>query len=144
MTVIDTLIDKVEQLEESLPMIILNVVKEEQDFVISLNVDSQLMRGFDGEGKKVTPKYKPATVKLKKKKGQPHDRVTLRDEGDFQGSFYLEFENGQFWVKTTDHKQVWLLKRYGEQVLGLNEESLQLLINHIRETVTTKAQKMIF
>ena len=32
--------------------------------------------------------YAPLTIGIKRSKGQPSDRVTLRDNGDFHGSFF--------------------------------------------------------
>ena len=51
---------------------------------------SQLFDGLDKEGKEIVNeqggKYSPTTVRIKQEKGQPTDRVTLRDTGDWQNA----------------------------------------------------------
>ena len=50
-------------------------------------------RIFDGKtftGEDITPSYKPYTVMVKEQKGQPTDRVTLKDTGDFHRSITFE------------------------------------------------------
>lgn len=48
--------------------------------------------------------YSPLTIEIKKEKGQPYNRVTLRDEGDFEQSFYVEADTQQFTIKAADWK----------------------------------------
>ena len=72
--------------------------------------------------------YSPLTIAIKEEKGQPTNRVTLRDEGDFESSFYLEVNNTQFEIKAADWKTEELIKKYGRQILGLTTENIGSLI----------------
>lgn len=47
---------------------------------------AQLWRGFDSSGLKMVPPYAKSTRKYKKKRGQPVNRVTLKDRSDFYNS----------------------------------------------------------
>ena len=50
----------------------------------------QLFSGINAEGDPIEPEYSPRTVAIKKKKGQPTDRVTLRDTGDFYKGVFMD------------------------------------------------------
>jgi hypothetical protein len=65
---------------------------------------------------------------IKKAKGQPTDRVTLRDTGDFESSFYLDVEDTYFEITAADFKTEKLMHKYGKDISGLNEENLRILI----------------
>ena len=89
--------------------------------------------------------YKPLTIRIKKEKGQPIDRVTLRDTGDFQSSFYLEVGNEQFEIKANDWKTEDLIKKYGREILGLTDEHISELIwNFIYPDILEKAKSEIY
>jgi hypothetical protein len=66
--------------------------------------------------------YTETTIAIKKEKGQPYDRVTLRDTGDFHASFYITTTDKDFEIKASDSKTQGLKKKYGNQILGLTEE----------------------
>ena len=89
--------------------------------------------------------YSPVTIAIKEAKGQPTNRVTLRDEGDFQSSFYLEVGDKQFEIKAADWKTEELIKKYGRQILGLTDENIKILIWHyIFPDLITEAKKTIY
>ena len=66
--------------------------------------------------------YSPYTMKVKQEKGQPFDRVTLRDTGDFYAAFHLQADNTGFYISSSDWKTDELLLKYGN-VFGLTEEN---------------------
>lgn len=66
--------------------------------------------------------YTPKTIAIKKEKGQPYDRVTLRDTGDFYAAFHLSVDKAGFTISSTDWKTEELLEKYGN-VFGLTEEN---------------------
>lgn len=69
--------------------------------------------------------YHPLTQRFKRAQGESPDRVTLKDTGDFHGSFYLEFEEDQFYIRAADPKTAELMAKYGEEILGLSPEHIQ-------------------
>ena len=85
----------------------------------------QLFSGINAEGDQITPEYSPRTVAIKKKKGQPTDRVTLRDTGEFYGGIFLEVRDseGLYIVDSQDEKTGSLVKKYGEDILGLDPDN---------------------
>lgn len=89
--------------------------------------------------------YSPVTIAIKEAKGQPTNRVTLRDEGDFQSSFFLEVGDKEFEIKAADWKTEELIKKYGRQILGLTDENIKILIWHyIFPDLITEAKKTIY
>lgn len=92
----------------------------------------QLWQGIDSEGKPITPAYSPFTVQIKKAKGQPTDRVTLKDEGDFYRGMFLSGGNaGNYAIGSKDQKTKKLQTKYGEEILGLTDDSKQVIIDDI-------------
>jgi len=113
---------------------LLKIIKANQAGVIDLNL-SQLQDGKDAFGKEITPPYSPLTVLIKKSKGQPTDRVTLRDEGDFYRKFTLESQKFPMTLDSTDLKTPKLMEKYGSEIFGLTEKSKDELVEEIKPEV---------
>lgn len=67
--------------------------------------------------------YKPLTIMLKSEKGQPTDRVTLKDTGDFYESMRVEADRTQFEIVADDWKTDELKAKYGDAIFGLTDEN---------------------
>lgn len=72
--------------------------------------------------------YRPKTIEIKEIKGQPTNRVTLRDEGDFHASFFLNLGAESFVIDAKDEKRDGLVRKYGRQIFGLTDENRAELI----------------
>lgn len=137
-------IDRLERWQREAEERTLDAVVEIEPDVVELNYEAQLYdKGILATGKPVKPKYTPYTVKLKGFKGQPTDRVTLRDTGDFHASFALEREKGELVFYSGDWKEPRLRKKYGDDIFGLTPGNLQKVISWIREPVLRTFKKMI-
>lgn len=109
-------------------------------FVIKQNQNQLALKGVDSKNKKLRSiyarfgnAYALSTINLKKDKeglAAITDHVTLYDEGYFYGSFKLSFKDEKYYIeadtlkKDNDLQEIW-----GEDILGLTDESLQLVIN---------------
>ena len=100
-----------------------------QDEVIRLNQE-QLQSGIDSADKVINTiggnPYRPYTVKIKEKKGQPTDVVTLYDTGEFYNSFRVKLVIGGYEIladfrKGSDDIRDNLPGEF--DVLGLTDES---------------------
>lgn len=107
------------------------VIEANAAFIENLN-RAQLFDGKRSDGSEITPDYTPFTVALKSEKGQRTDRVTLRDSGDFYESVFSEVFDDYFQIKADDPKMAELTAKYGKAILGLNAESKDKLIAHIK------------
>lgn len=63
-----------------------------KDYVVNKQL---FQKGVDGNGKKLRG-YKRITIQLKKAKGQPTDRTTLRDDGSFHASIQINAYKDSF------------------------------------------------
>lgn len=124
-------IEKFKALQNDLPLIVADVFTENQNVFEDLQT-GQLDRGIDSEGNEIEPEYSPVTVQIKKLKGQPSDRVTLKDTGDFHNAMFLAGGgSGQFQIGNRDKKLNKLERKYGKEVLGLTDESKQAVIDDL-------------
>jgi hypothetical protein len=79
--------------------------------LIDLNVE-QMNAGKRSDGTDILPTYTDLTIQIKKQKGQPHDRVTLRDTGEFQSATYVRVEGDSYTVGSSNPKAAKLNKKY--------------------------------
>lgn len=120
--------------------------------VIKLNTEglptSQLfILGEDSTGKKldlIGGEYSPFTVEEKKKKGQPTDRITLKDTGDFYATFKVIPFKGGFRIEANTIKDGDdLEKDWGNEIIGLNDGNLKIIIDLYKEFILDKVKTAI-
>lgn len=133
MKVITDLRNKVAQSENNINSgkWVQQIIYDNEAYIVDLNAEEQLYeQGVNNLGVSISDyaPYSPVTIEIKKAKGQPTNRVTLRDEGDFESSFFLEVGQNQFEIKASDWKTEELIKKYGRQILGLTNENIEKLI----------------
>ncbi len=104
----------------------------------------QMFIGKRADGTEILPTYSDVTIFLKDQKGQPSDRVTLRDTGAFWNSIKVDVNSDSYTVGATDSKTSKLVKKYGEKIFGLSKESKReeyiplYLLPVLRQKVTKK------
>jgi len=132
-------IEKLKQFETDAARTVIGLVKENEAEVLDANTQEQLFeKGETAEGQPIAPGYRPLTVTIKRQKGQPTNRVTLRDTGDFHRSFFVNYGDNYFAIGAKDDKAEKLERKYGKEIFGLNEENLQDLINRIKPDLIEK------
>lgn len=128
--------------------LIQNIIWENEAYIVDMNAEEQLFeQGINRLGVEISDyaPYSPVTIEIKEAKGQPTNRVTLRDEGDFESSFFLEVGTKQFEIKASDWKTEELIKKYGRQILGLTDENIAILIwQYIYPDLMNEAKKQIY
>lgn len=106
-----------------------NITKEVRESIIETSPaivklnQGQMFIGRRADGTELLPSYKDITIEIKKSKGQPYDRVTLRDTGAFWDSIKVDVSTDVFKINATDSKAKKLIKKYGVKILGLSKES---------------------
>lgn len=132
---LDDLINKLKSLESEMFEAVKMVLQDNKEIILDMNSEEQLYeKGITRHGVEIASfaPYSPITVEIKREKGQPTNRVTLRDEGDFHYSFYIEFTETGFEIKASDWKAKNLVANYGESILGLTEENFRdLAVNYV-------------
>jgi hypothetical protein len=150
MKLIDNLRQRVTEFNELLQSgrLIQSIILENEYVITDMNSEDQLYeQGINRLGVNIMDyaPYSPLTIEIKKEKGQPYNRVTLRDEGDFEHSFYVEADTQQFTIKAADWKTEDLIQRYGRQILGLTEENKIILIwAYIYPELKAKTKEYIY
>lgn len=146
---ITTLLDRVKKVKEALDTgrIAKEIVRDNDNILIDMNAQDQLFaKGVNRLGVRIDEyrPYSPSTIKVKIKKRQPYDRVTLKDTGEFYDSFYVETAEDRFYIKASDEKTVWLIKRYGVEIFGLTNESLAEFINdYVKDEAAKKVKEIL-
>ena len=114
---------------------------EVQKEIVRLNTEVQLFDlGENALGIKLSAiggAYTPFTKAIKQAKGQPTDRVTLRDTGEFYQSFKISIlPNGDFDIVSDPIKDdTNLLQEWGKEVEGLNKENHKKVLDIIENAI---------
>lgn len=129
---IDDLIRRVEDIQQVLlnNSLIQDIIRRNEGLIVDLNTEEQLQNhGVNSLGVSINSyaPYSPKTVYLKQKKGQPWNRVTLRDTGHFHGTFQIGFLPDGFQISSADSLTPTLTSKYGDEIFGLTEESKEYL-----------------
>jgi hypothetical protein len=109
MATISTLRKRLEGVDEM--QVAANSVRDTKETFADINVE-QMMAGLRSDGTDILPSYKDVTIEIKKLKGQPTDRVTLRDTGAFQEGIVTNVSGQQIVTTSTDDKTEKLKKKY--------------------------------
>ncbi len=114
---------------------------ELKELIIELNQDQLYDLGEDSKGNKLwsfspSMPYSPYTIKIKQAKGQPTDRLTLRDTGAFYKSFTVEVEGTSIVLDADGQKQDNnLFSQYGIDILGLNDQNMSIFLERLTNDV---------
>lgn len=81
-----------------------------------------LFFGHYPDGEDIEPEYTELTKEIKQSKGQPYDRVTLLDTGDFYARIFAKVQGDELVIDSEDWKSDKLKKKYGERIFGLSED----------------------
>lgn len=108
--------------------------------IIELNTDRQLFEGVDATGfelEKIGGSYTDFTINTKIEESLPFDRITLFQTGKFYGTFSVQVMKTQIKIKADTIKidengeRQDLQDRWGEDLLGLTDESIEELVQFI-------------
>ena len=125
-----------------------NLAKEmhaNEDEIIEMIQHQLYDKGINGAGVEIKSymPYKPSTIRKKQKKGQPFDRVTLRDTGQWYNSLVLVDDIEGFFITSTVAKNKYIKQKYGPKVVRLTNENLSILLNKIRPVLKVKLEEYI-
>ncbi len=123
---------------------------EVQEFILNLNKIDQLYdKGIDSTGASLG-EYSANTIEGtnnfegKRSKGQPTDRITLKDKGIFYDSFLFVIGADYFSIEADPIRgDTNLFDDFGEDILGLTEESLQKLREYLLPLIQKYALNQI-
>lgn len=145
MSIFDDARRKIAELKDLVNPIVQDTFEEYKSLIISFNADSQMFeKGQDAKGSLIRPAYKPMTIKMKKKKGQPYDRVTLRDTGKFHRELEVIPHATYVEIKSSVEYSKYLIKKYGENILGIQEELLRdFVTKYVRPNLQSQLRERL-
>jgi hypothetical protein len=120
MGLFDNQIAFIDSLAPKIQGVFRDVLKEYDYVIVDYIAQDQLFeKGEDGLGQKLIEKngYARLTISIKKLKGQPTDRVTLKDTGDFYESIRINVYDDRFEVSQNVPYGSDLIKKYGGEIL---------------------------
>lgn len=121
---------KVQELKNSINPVIRQTFEEYGYVIHEYQTQKQLYeKGEDSKGSIIRPAYRPSTIRIKRKKGQPTDRVTWKDTGVLYDSIRVEPKDDYVEITANTSYAKYLLKKYGDNVLGIQEELLKEFAN---------------
>lgn len=119
---------------------ITNILNEVEPDIVETQTE-RLWKGILSDDGNIVPEYTFVTTDIKLRKGQPVDRVTLKDTGDFYNEIYARQHGQEVIIDSSDNKSGKLKEKYGEKIFGLTEPNkVQLkekttskLIDYVKE-----------
>jgi hypothetical protein len=117
-----------------------------KNMIIEMNTIEQLYnKGIDSTGTLLSDiggGYSFVTKEYKSERGVPYDRVTLKDTGDFYKSWRVYITGNLIRIQANTMKDEDLQDRWGDNILGLTEESkgklVRFAIDRYREYLLKK------
>ncbi len=124
--VFENAIRKVNELRQAVNTSIQKAFDDNYLIVKDIQVNKQLYdKGEDSKGSIIVPSYTPLTISIKKSKGQPTDRVTLKDTGAFHQNISIIARNDELEITATIKYAQKLFDKYGDDILGIQEEFIK-------------------
>ena len=139
---IQNTIRSLQNVQKSLDGLVIEFIKENESMVLDMNT-GQIYAGKESTGKPITPEYRPLTIQIKTGMGQPTDRVTLKDTGDFHGSFFINYGPNWFTISADDVKTQKIEKKYGVDIYGLDEKNMEEIIKLLKDHLIVEVKKML-
>lgn len=142
--IFDDALKTVDELRKSINPSIQKAFDDNKDVINDIQANVQMFdRGEKSDGGKIVPKYSLITKIKKTKKGQPTDRVTLRDTGKFHRTLEVIARDDEVEITTSVDYAKYLFKKYGDDILGIQEEMLeefveQYILTEIKKTFDDK------
>lgn len=130
MKIIESKILSLSTFQDNIERYMEDITKSIEEQIVDINVEQQYS-GLRSDGESIRPPYAESTKRRKKRKGQPTDRVTLRDTGQYHASFAMSYEPDSFSIYAQDFKAKYLVHRYTTKIYGIQDEYLKALAEEI-------------
>jgi hypothetical protein len=121
-SILNDLKNTIEVLRNAVNGSIQESIIQNKQIILELQTQEQMYQGIDSKGIDIKPAYADSTIKIKRKKLQPTDRVTLFDTGAFYNSLEIIAGQNDAVIRTVISYSVYLVDKYAD-ILGLDEEN---------------------
>ena len=120
-TIIQGVKAKVKQIENILYPTLKDVFTKYDTVIKATNTQDQLFKLGQDANAQSLGSYAESTKRIKIRKRQPIDRVTLKDTGAFYESITVIATDKEVIIETSIEYAQWLVKRYGKEILGIQD-----------------------
>lgn len=126
MNAIEKVMNKLIRLPGTMDDILADVLLRNRSEVEEIQAEQQRL-GQDAEGTFIGDLRSPAYARNKKARGgiAPFGKVDLRNTGAFQRGINMRIANKAVFLDSNEQKSPDLKEKYGEEIFGLNDESIQ-------------------
>jgi phage gpG-like protein len=151
-SILDSVRERVQEIKDTIYPSLKAAINSNADLLKEIQTQKQFYdRGQDSDGISITPSYAAKTIKIKTKKGQPTDRVTLNDTGDYYESIAFSGTDTEMIITATVDYASYLSSRYGTlsntsgtDILGIQDmEFLEFYNQYIAPELTNNINKII-
>jgi hypothetical protein len=141
------LTDRIAKLDEGLLLRNFVSIPAVQKFILDLNRRDQLFnKGVDSKNRALGV-YTPFTINSKQERGVPVPsdfHITLFDTGEFYSTFVIIPGKDFFEIDANPIREdTNLFDDFGEDIIGLNDENLQVLIDFFKETIQLRVREQL-
>ena len=141
------LTDRIAKLDEGLLLRNFVSIPAVQTFILDLNRRDQLFnKGIDSKNRALGV-YTPFTINSKQERGVPLPsdfHITLFDTGQFYSTFVIIPGKDFFEIDANPIREdTNLFDDFGEDIIGLNDENLQVLIDFFKETIQLRVREQL-
>lgn len=107
-----------------------------QDQAKELN-RSQMFAGIKIDDSAIFPPYAKSTISYKIRKGQPTDRVTLRDTGEFYNNLQINAKPDEVVFSSPTSYSAYIFTKYNREsnVLGLTMENMRVFYEQFTKPI---------
>ncbi|NQX78796.1 hypothetical protein [Gilvibacter sp.] len=143
---IEDLKQKVISLEQLVNSALRDVFNQNEKLLIEIQTQIQLyQKGQTSKAITIVPSYAQSTIGKKKRKGDPFDRVTLKDTGALYSSVRFEALDDRLIVTTNVSYTKYLTAKYGPDIFGIqNLEMENFLEKYYLPFYSESAKNLLF
>ncbi len=121
---------KLLELKNSINKSIQNSISTNKAVLIEQQTGGQFDKGQDSQGIQFVPKYAFSTKVAKRRKGQPTDRVTLKDTGKLYNNIEIQAQTTQAIITANVEYFKYLVAHYDKNtILGIQTEAMKDFLN---------------
>jgi len=129
MGIFDKEIAIIQDIQDGILGVVKEVVQKNGHVLVEYNTEKQLDgKGEDSKGKSLG-KYTKAYARIRIKAGRQAQFVDTHMTGKFHASITVEAREDEFIIKSNVEYDKYLVKRYGKDILGIQEQYLQEFVD---------------
>lgn len=126
---IDKAIKKLKLMKASINKALQTSINTNKNVLIEQQTDGQFDKGKDANSISFIPSYATSTKRIKRKKGQPTDRVTLKDTGKLYDSVNIQAGTKEVVFSANVDYYKYLVAHYKtNQILGIQPKEMKSFI----------------